>query len=151
MMKRLFLILFLIYCASSDWIEIPPIDCSVCITQPGFKPKVFNILRSGYLQNEILEGETYCISNTLTAGRDVTNLKPQGNVVIKNGSAKFFSPNGTTIQNYFEVQKGATLTIDPSGEYEGIDNPWYDYLQDDYIVLNSCIVSTLIILLQCQR
>ena len=23
------------------------------------------------------------------------------------------------------------LTIDPSGEYEGIDNPWYDYLQDD--------------------
>ena len=28
---------------SSDWIEIPPIDCSVCITQPGFKPKVFNI------------------------------------------------------------------------------------------------------------
>jgi len=116
---------------SSDWIEIPPIDCSVCITQPGFKPKVFNILRSGYLQNEILEGETYCISNTLTAGRDVTNLKPQGNVVIKNGSAKFFSPNGTTIQNYFEVQKGATLTIDPSGEYEGIDNPWYDYLQDD--------------------
>ena len=115
----------------SDWIEIPPIDCSVCITQPGFKPKVFNILRSGYLQNEILEGETYCISNTLTAGRDVTNLKPQGNVVIKNGSAKFFSPNGTTIQNYFEVQKGATLIIDPSGEYEGIDNPWYDYLQDD--------------------
>jgi len=29
------------------------------------------------------------------------------------------------------LQKGATLTIDPSGEYEGIDNPWYDYLQDD--------------------
>ena len=44
---------------------------------------------------------------------------------------RLFSPNGTTIQIYFEVQKGATLTIDPSGEYEGIDNPWYDYQQDD--------------------
>ena len=49
--------------------------------------------------------------NNVFIGRDVTNQKPEGEVVVIKNSTKVNSPGGTTITLEFEVKPGAEFEI----------------------------------------
>jgi len=51
--------------------------------------------------------------NNVLIGRDVTNRKPEGEVVVIKNSTKIKSPGGTTITKDFEVKLGASFEINP--------------------------------------
>ena len=56
-------------------------------------------------------------SDQVIIGRDVTEAKPQGHVVVEKDQMTIKAPQGTTIQNSFTLKKGATLVIDPTIQY----------------------------------
>ena len=44
-------------------------------------------------------------------------LKPEGAVVLEQGKALLYCPDGVNIKNCFEVKRGTTLEINPHGHY----------------------------------
>lgn len=96
--------------------SIPPINCSVCISKPGYIPFVFYLYNSEIIQNEIIEGPAFCISNGIQIGKDVTDTKPHGPVSLERGNMVVYSPNGVSINNSFEAKIGCTLNIEPTSE-----------------------------------
>jgi hypothetical protein len=96
--------------------SIPPINCSVCISKPGYIPFVFYLYNSEIIQNEIIEGPAFCISNGIQIGKDVTDTKPHGPVSLERGNMMVYSPNGVSINNSFEAKIGCTLNIEPTSE-----------------------------------
>lgn len=99
---------------------IPDINCSVCLTRPNRKPLIFNIFRSGFIQNQNISDDTFCINDNLQIGRDVTTQWSQGPVIIEKGNINIRSRSGVTIKNGFEIKKGATLEILPGYNNDNI-------------------------------
>ena len=94
-------------------ITLPDIQqtVSVCITKPGYLPKTYIIGGTIYIQNETFHNKTNVHGNNVFIGRDVTNQKPEGEVVVIKNSTKVKSPGGTTITRDFEVKPGAEFEI----------------------------------------
>ena len=94
-------------------ITLPDIQqtVSVCITKPGYLPKTYIIGGTIYIQNETFYNKTNVHGNNVFIGRDVTNQKPEGEVVVIKNSTKVKSPGGTTITRDFEVKPGAEFEI----------------------------------------
>lgn len=67
-----------------------------------------------HVQNKVFEGmDSYYIKNTsISAGYDVTNSTPYGNVIIESGSRLNISKkNGVLIKNGFKCELGGELKI----------------------------------------
>lgn len=63
-----------------------------------------------YIQNQIFNSSQYVSGINIFAGTSVTNLKPQGPVLIQTGGNVIFdSNNGVLLDRGFEVQLGATF------------------------------------------
>ena len=94
-------------------ITLPDIQqtVSVCITKPGYLPKTYIIGDTIYIQNESFYNKTNVQGNNVLIGRDVTNQKTEGEVVVIKNSTKIKSPGGTTITRDFEVKPGAEFEI----------------------------------------
>ena len=91
----------------------PEEKCILVLDKHNYVPYVIEYdLSTNLLQNlEINEGTIFARS-PLSIGRNVDPTKPSGNVVLKNGSSVLIlNDSNTMITNGFEVEKGATLTI----------------------------------------
>ena len=90
--------------------EQPTMDCSICVTKPGYVPYIMEYKDTIYIQNESLNGNNTFSARNVFIGRDVTTTKPQGPVEIESGSTIIKAKN-VTIKNNFEVTFGAELNI----------------------------------------
>lgn len=83
---------------------------TVCITKPGYIPYIASYGQTVYIQNETESHDIHIIANEVNIGRDVTNTKTHGPVVIESGKTNIKS-NQVIIKNNFEVKKGASFEI----------------------------------------
>jgi hypothetical protein len=95
---------------STAWFEQPTMDCSICVTKPGYVPYIMEYKDTIYIQNESLNGNNTFSARNVFIGRDVTTTKPQGPVEIESGNTIIKAKN-VTIKNNFEVTLGAELNI----------------------------------------
>ena len=103
-MKRLYSFLFILL--------LPLSLLTAQISQIEYIPFVMEYdVNSNYIQNKTINHDTYYFKSPLSVGYDVTNLIPYGNVKVKSGNILKL-PKGVTIKNRFEIEKGATLTIE---------------------------------------
>ena len=71
-------------------------------------------VNDSYIQNKVFDKvDSYYIKNTsISAGYDVTNSTPYGNVIIESGSRLNISKkNGVLIKNGFKRELGGELKI----------------------------------------
>ena len=67
------------------------------------------------LQNISLNNSQYVIASDFTAGQSVDGERPEGDVIVQNGTEYEIEASGTvTLQDGFEVEKGATFAVYPS-------------------------------------
>ena len=67
------------------------------------------------LQNVALSKSQYVIASDVIAGNAIDSNRTQGNVVVTSGVEYEIEASGTvTLQNGFEVAKGATFAVYPS-------------------------------------
>lgn len=65
-----------------------------------------------YIQNETISRDRYFGGRNIYVGNNVTNTKPTGNVVIKNGADVIFDASGNVfLEAGFEVESGAYFEI----------------------------------------
>lgn len=86
-------------------------DSYLCITKYGYIPYIARVGTSVFLQNESMERDLPIFSDYTFVGRDVTNDKANGPVIIEGGKVTNRSNNEATIMNDFEVKLGAELEI----------------------------------------
>ena len=96
---------------STAQFEQPTMDCSICVTRPGYVPYIMEYKDTIYIQNESLNGNNIFSARNVVIGRDVTTTNPQGPVEIESGSTIIKAKN-VTIKNSFEVTLGAELKIE---------------------------------------
>lgn len=84
---------------------------SVCVTRPGFKPKIARVCDNAFVQNEIIDEDITFLADFVRAGSHVTNNCDYGPVVISNGKVKIKSNNGVLLDKGFSINKGAELII----------------------------------------
>ena len=84
---------------------------SICLTKPGYIPKLFLVGDTIFLQNETFSKHTEIIADRVYAGSNVTSEKSNGPVIVSGNSVEISSPSGTTIKNDFEIKKGAEFRI----------------------------------------
>lgn len=63
------------------------------------------------MQNESINTDYIVLSNQTLVGNDVTISKPNGPVEINKGNVIIKGSNGVTINDCFEVKRGAILEI----------------------------------------
>ena len=63
------------------------------------------------LQNEQLSNNLNVLAEKVNIGSNVNPIRPQGPVVVENGSSTISAEFGTTIYSDFEVKLGASLEI----------------------------------------
>ncbi len=64
-----------------------------------------------YVQNQSFSDDASIASNKVVVGRNVTNAKAEGPVVVKNGELTIDATEGVVLQNDFKVNVGASLLI----------------------------------------
>ena len=64
-----------------------------------------------YVQNQSFSDDASIASNNVVVGRNVTNAKAEGPVVVKNGELTIDATEGVVLQNDFKVNVGASLLI----------------------------------------
>jgi hypothetical protein len=83
----------------------------VTITKVNYLPYLKNPT-TVYIQDQTLSGITYLSCQTVSAGFNVTNTMPTGNVLIQNGANVTFDVTGNVLLDKgFEVQAGASFEI----------------------------------------
>lgn len=96
---------------SSHLFTLPSGAYRLCISKYGYIPYIVTIADDLYIQDETFTSNSHIIANQVHVGSHVTNDKPQGPVIISNGSVKINSSNGVEIVNDFQVLSGAMLEI----------------------------------------
>ena len=84
---------------------------TICVTKPGYVPYKAKCGNTVYIQDEVVNSDYEVFSNQTFAGSDVTTNKPNGPVEINKGSTIINGSTGVTINDSFEVKKGASLEI----------------------------------------
>lgn len=64
-----------------------------------------------YLQNETFGADTDVFADRVLIGKDVTNDKDFGPVLVSNGKTRVRATKSVTIANDFEVTRGAQFQI----------------------------------------
>lgn len=89
----------------------------VTITKHNYIPYVYP--ENVYIQNQMIDSDSYIQGRNIYVGKDVTTSKPQGNVSIKNGAHVIFEPAGEIIfDGGFECELGSTFEVKPGGGLE---------------------------------
>ena len=94
--------------ASSVPFVIPTVDCSICITRPGYVPYIVDYYDAVYVQNKTITGQEDIFAKRVFIGSDVTTEEPQGAVNIVSGQTRVIG-NEITVEKDFTVTQGATL------------------------------------------
>ena len=88
----------------------PLVECTVCVTNPYYKPFVKTIFSPVYVQNETITGNREIAGSQVSIGYDVTTDKPYGPVTISSGTTNVHTKNAI-IKNRFTVNTGAKFII----------------------------------------
>ena len=86
-------------------------DLSVCITKQGFIPKIYHILHTIYVQNDIIGVDTTYEAKEILVGTNVTPVLPSGNVVIENCNVTMRADEISIYPNT-EIKVGTSLSIE---------------------------------------
>lgn len=86
-------------------------DYRICITKQGYVPYIARCGNNVYIQDESINTDYEVISNQTIAGSNVTTDKPNGPIEINKGKTIIKCTNGVTINDSFDVKKGASLEI----------------------------------------
>lgn len=82
--------------------------CSICVTKPGFIPKV---LESDYIiQNETFTGSNKYDANQIIMGSSLTKSRPSGAVIYQSGNTTL-TGNTVTIESETKAEKTVELII----------------------------------------
>ena len=84
---------------------------NLCITCPNYIPYQRTINNATYIQNETISEDQHIISQETYIGRDVTDNRPIGSVIINRGNVVINKGNRVLIKNDFEVKNGASFEI----------------------------------------
>lgn len=90
---------------------LPSNEYLVTVTQANSMPYRTIFGNVVYLQNEKLSNNLNVLAEQVNIGSDVNSNRPQGPVVVENGSSTISAEFGTTIYSDFEVKLGASLEI----------------------------------------
>ena len=90
---------------------LPSNEYLVTVTQANSMPYRTIFGNVVYLQNEKLSNNLNVLAEQVNIGSDVNSNRPQGPVVVENGSSTISAEFGTTIYGDFEVKLGASLEI----------------------------------------
>ncbi len=85
-------------------------DVIVCISRHNHIPYIISADNLVYIQNETINNDRVYSGNTIKVGRNVTNKKAQGDVVINSGNVNMVG-NIVELQAGTKVSKGAVLKI----------------------------------------
>ena len=88
-----------------------PCGCYVSVCKPGYIPYMQELAQVLYVQNQSFSDDASIASNKVVVGRNVTNAKAEGPVVVKNGELTIDATEGVVLQNDFKVNVGASLLI----------------------------------------
>ena len=86
-------------------------DVRICISRHNYVPYVTNTINQVYIQNETINADRTYSGNIIKAGKNVTDKKASGNVVINSGTVNMVG-NRVELQAGTKVSKGAVLKID---------------------------------------
>ena len=82
----------------------------VCVSRHNHIPYITNANNLVYIQNETINDNRVYFGNTIKVGKNVTNKKTPGNVIINNGNVNI-TGNRVELQSGTKVSKGAVLRI----------------------------------------
>ncbi len=88
----------------SDEVE----NCEITLMHADYIPMTFT-LDPKYIQNVTYSGTVNISGDVIVAGREVTDQKPVGNVIIQSGKTTFSAEKGVFLAPGFEVKKGASF------------------------------------------
>ena len=90
-----------------------PTSFVMSLNKHNYMPLVYNVSEGDiYVQNENYALVRKLVGNNVYIGSDVTNTKPQGNVVVKSGAElSIDAKSKTVINNGFKVEQGAKIII----------------------------------------
>ena len=82
----------------------------VTITKHNYVPYVYP--EDVYIQNQMIEEDSYIQGRNIYVGNSVTTSKPQGNVLIKNGAHVIFEATGEVVfDKGFECEGGGIFEV----------------------------------------
>ena len=88
----------------SDEIE----NCEITLMHADYIPMTLT-LDPKYIQNVTYSGTVNISGDVIVAGREITDKKPVGNVIIQSGKTTFSAEKGVFLAPGFEVKKGASF------------------------------------------
>lgn len=83
-------------------------DCEITLTHKNYIPMTFSI-DPDYIQNETFVSSTDVSGDLIIAGRNVTDKKSIGDVIIQSGKTTFSAQKGIILAPGFSVNQGATF------------------------------------------
>ncbi len=83
-------------------------NCEITLQHDDYIPFTFTV-NPQYIQNVTYSGTMNISGDVIVAGREVTNQKPIGNVIIQSGKTTFSAKKGVFLAPGFEVKKGASF------------------------------------------
>ena len=86
-------------------------DIIICISRHNCIPYITNVNNLVYIQNETINGNRTYSGNAFKIGKNVTDKKTQGDVIIENGNVSI-TGKSVELQSGTKISKGAVFKID---------------------------------------
>ena len=83
-------------------------SCEITLMHDDYIPRTFTI-NPEYIQNVTYSGTVNVSGDVIVAGREITNKKPVGDVIIQSGKTTFSAEKSVILAPGFEVKKGASF------------------------------------------
>lgn len=83
-------------------------NCEITLMHDDYIPRTFTI-NPEYIQNVTYSGTVNVFGDVIVAGREITDKKPVGDVIIQSGKTTFSAEKGVFLAPGFEVKKGASF------------------------------------------
>ena len=83
-------------------------SCEITLMHDDYIPRTFTI-NPEYIQNVTYSGTVNVSGDVIVAGREITNKKPVGDVIIQSGKTTFSAEKSVIFAPGFEVKKGASF------------------------------------------
>ena len=85
-------------------------DVVICITRHNYIPYITNANNLVYIQNETINNNRVYFGNTIKVGRNVTNRKASGDVVVHNGNVSITGKD-VKLESGIKISKGSVFRI----------------------------------------
>lgn len=83
-------------------------NCEITLMHDDYIPRTFTI-NPEYIQNVTYSGTVNVFGDVIVAGREITDKKPVGDVIIQSGKTTFSAEKSVILAPGFEVKKGASF------------------------------------------